>query len=225
MIGLAGGTKQDAVWYVLAFIGLCLAWDIGARRTAGLRGYVRGALVRDGKWLLLTLGVIPLVTYVLTWTNWLVTSTGYDRNYAQGTGFNIPVLGPLYSLFNYHEQIFQFMDGLSTRHPYESQPWDWFFITRPVAFYWTSYTDSAGLHAAEGGHDRAVGAGSAGDRQPRHLVGVHPRDGRLPRLVADPPGLAGGRRAARRGRRAGRPGCRSSRGPSSTTTRSSSSRS
>ncbi len=151
MIGLAGGTKQDAVWYVLAFIGLCLAWDIGARHTAGLRSYVRGGLVRDGKWLLLTLGVIPLVTYVLTWTNWLVTSTGYDRNYAQGTGFNVPVLGPLYSLFNYHEQIFQFMDGLSTRHPYESQPWDWFFITRPVAFYWTSYTDSAGLHAPKAG--------------------------------------------------------------------------
>jgi dolichyl-phosphate-mannose-protein mannosyltransferase len=151
LIGLAGGTKQDAVWYVLAFIGLCLAWDIGARHTAGLRSYVRGGLVRDGKWLLLTLGVIPLVTYVLTWTNWLVTSTGYDRNYAQGTGFNVPVLGPLYSLFNYHEQIFQFMDGLSTRHPYESQPWDWFFITRPVAFYWTSYTDSAGLHTPKAG--------------------------------------------------------------------------
>ncbi len=151
LIGLAGGAKQDAVWYVLAFIGLCLAWDTGARRTAGLRGYVRGGLVRDGRWLLLTLGVIPLVTYVLTWTNWLVTSTGYDRNYAQGTGFNVPVLGPLYSLFNYHEQIFQFMDGLSTRHPYESQPWDWFFITRPVAFYWTSYTDSAGLHAPKAG--------------------------------------------------------------------------
>ena len=146
MIGLAGGTKQDAVWYVFGFIGLCVAWDIGARRTVGLRSYVRGGLVRDGKWLLLTLGVIPLVTYVLTWMNWLVTNTGYDRDHAQGTGFNIPVIGPLYSLFNYHEQIFQFMDGLSTRHPYESQPWDWFFITRPVAFYWTSYSDAAGLH-------------------------------------------------------------------------------
>ncbi len=151
LIGLACASKQYAVWYVFAFIGLCIAWDLGARRTVGLRSYVRGALVRDGKWLLLTLGVIPLVTYVLTWMNWLVTSTGYDRNYAQGTGFNVPVLGPLYSLLNYHEQIFQFMDGLSTRHPYESQPWDWFFITRPVAFYWTSYTDSAGLHAPKAG--------------------------------------------------------------------------
>ena len=151
MLGLAGGTKQDAVWYVFGFIGLCVAWDIGARHTVGLRSYVRGGLVRDGKWLLLSLGVIPLVTYVVTWTNWLVTNTGYNRDYAQSTGFNIPVLAPLYSLLNYHEQIFQFMDGLSTRHPYESQPWDWFFITRPVAFYWNSYTDSAGLHVAKAG--------------------------------------------------------------------------
>jgi dolichyl-phosphate-mannose-protein mannosyltransferase len=151
LIGLAGGTKQDAVWYVFAFIGLCIAWDIGARRTVGLRSYVRGALVRDGKWLPLTLGVIPLVTYVLTWTNWLVTNTGYNRDYAQSVGVNIPVISPLYSLLNYHEQIFQFMDGLSTRHPYESQPWDWFFITRPVAFYWNTYSDASGLHVAKAG--------------------------------------------------------------------------
>jgi dolichyl-phosphate-mannose-protein mannosyltransferase len=151
LIGLAGGTKQDAVWYVFAFIGLCVAWDIGARRTVGLRSYVRGAFVRDGKWLPLTLGVIPLVTYVLTWMNWLVTNTGYDRDYAQSVGVNIPVISPLYSLLNYHEQIFQFMDGLSTRHPYESQPWDWFFITRPVAFYWNTYSDASGLHVAKAG--------------------------------------------------------------------------
>ncbi|MGH3211000.1 MAG: dolichyl-phosphate-mannose--protein mannosyltransferase [Trebonia sp.] len=149
LIGLACASKQYGVWYILAFAGLCIAWDLGARRTVGLRGYVRGALVRDGKWLPLTLGVIPLVTYVLTWMNWLVTNTGYDRNHAQGTGFNIPVLAPLYSLFNYHEQMVQFGVGLSVRHPYESQPWDWFFITRPVAFYWNTYTDPAGLHVAK----------------------------------------------------------------------------
>jgi dolichyl-phosphate-mannose-protein mannosyltransferase len=151
LIGLACASKQYGVWYILAFAGLCIAWDLGARRTVGLRGFVRGALVRDGKWLPLTLGVIPLVTYTLTWTGWLVTSTGYDRNYAQGTGFNIPVIGPLYSLFVYHREMVQFGVGLSTRHPYESQPWDWFFITRPVAFYWTTFSDSAGLHAAKAG--------------------------------------------------------------------------
>jgi dolichyl-phosphate-mannose--protein O-mannosyl transferase len=151
LIGLACGSKQYGVWYLVAFVCLSLAWDLGARKTVGLRCYVRGALVRDGKWLPLTLGVIPLVTYTLTWMGWLVTNTGYDRDYAQANGVSIPVLGPLYSLFEYHKQMVQFGVGLSTRHPYESQPWDWFFITRPVAFYWNSYSDSAGLHIAKTG--------------------------------------------------------------------------
>ncbi len=151
LLGLAGATKQDAVWYVPAFIGLCVAWDMGARRTVGLRHYVRGALVRDGKWLLVTLGVIPLVTYVATWSGWLLTSTGYDRNYAQLNGVNIPVIGPLYSLFEYHKAILSFATNLSTRHPYESQPWDWFVISRPVAFFWSSYTNAAGTQLPRSG--------------------------------------------------------------------------
>ena len=41
--------------------------------------------------------------------------------------------------------------GLNARHPYESQPWDWFVITRPVAFFWQSYTNAAGTHLAKPG--------------------------------------------------------------------------
>jgi dolichyl-phosphate-mannose-protein mannosyltransferase len=151
LIGLACATKQYGFWYILAFAGLCIAWDMGARRTVGLKAYVRGALVRDGKWLPITLGVIPLVSYVLTWTGWFATSTGYDRNYAQQHGVSIPIISPLYSLFAYHKEMLQFGVGLSARHPYESQPWDWFLMTRPVAFYWESYTNAAGTHPAKSG--------------------------------------------------------------------------
>jgi dolichyl-phosphate-mannose--protein O-mannosyl transferase len=146
MIGLACASKQDAVWYLLAFIGLAIAWDIGARRAAGLRNYVRGALVRDGKWLPVTLGVIPLVTYIATWSGWLATSTGYDRDYAQQHGVNIPVISPLYSLFEYHKEMLQFGVGLSTPHNYMSQPWGWIVLSRPVAFWATCYTSPAATH-------------------------------------------------------------------------------
>jgi dolichyl-phosphate-mannose-protein mannosyltransferase len=149
LIGLACATKQYGFWYILAFAGLCIAWDMGARRTVGLRAYVRGALVRDGKWLPITLGVIPLVTYVATWFGWFATSTGYDRNYAQLNGVNIPIISPLYSLYEYHKEMLQFGVGLSARHPYQSQPWDWFLMTRPVAFYWESYTNAAGTQLAK----------------------------------------------------------------------------
>ncbi len=146
LIGLGCATKQYGVWYIFAFAGLCIAWDIGARRAVGLRDYVRGALVRDGKWLPLTLGVIPLVTYILTWTGWFVTNTGYDRDYAQQNGFNVPVLSELYSLYEYHKEMLQFGVSLSLRHPYESQPWGWLVISRPVAFFYQCYTGPTNYH-------------------------------------------------------------------------------
>jgi dolichyl-phosphate-mannose-protein mannosyltransferase len=152
LIGLACASKQDAVWYLFAFVGLAIAWDIGARRAAGLRDYVRGALVRDGKWLPVTLGVIPLVTYILTWSGWLITSTGYDRNYAQTKGVTTPVISALYSLFEYHKEMLQFGVGLSSHHPYMSQPWGWMVISRPVAFYYQCYTSPAATHVCPAGY-------------------------------------------------------------------------
>jgi dolichyl-phosphate-mannose-protein mannosyltransferase len=146
LIGLACGTKQDAVWYIPAFIGLAIAWDAGARRAAGLRAPWRGALARDGKWLPLTLGALPLLTYVLTWTNWLVTNTGYYRDSAQLGGLNIPVISPLYSLYMYHARMLYFGVHLSTHHPYQSQPWGWIVLSRPVAFYYQCYTSAAATH-------------------------------------------------------------------------------
>ena len=106
---------------------------------------------------------------------WLVTSTGYDRDYAQQHGITTPVISPLYSLFEYHKEMVQFGVGLSVRHPYKSQPWDWFVITRPVAFYYQSFTTRREQHVASGYTGPWV-AGGARDREPGHLVGVHPRD-------------------------------------------------
>jgi dolichyl-phosphate-mannose-protein mannosyltransferase len=138
-LGLAVGTKWIAVWYIVGFGALVLAWDIGARRAAGLPSFVRGAF-RDTVWQALNFIAVPLVVYVATWSNWLLTRTGYDRNYAQLHGVNIPVISALYSLYEYHLQAISFGIGLSARHPYQSQPWDWLLITRPVAFFYECYT-------------------------------------------------------------------------------------
>jgi dolichyl-phosphate-mannose-protein mannosyltransferase len=155
-IGLACASKQYGVWYLFAFIGLAIAWDIGARRAAGLGSYLRGALVRDGKWLPVTLVVIPLVTYVATWSGWLITSTGYDRNYAQQHGITTPVISALYSLFQYHKEMLQFGVGLSKTHPYMSQPWGWLVISRPVAFFYQCYTGPSNYHVCPAGYNGPV---------------------------------------------------------------------
>ena len=135
-LGLACAAKWDAIWYVFAFGGMTIAWDIGARRAAGVRAFRRGGLVRDGKWLPLTFGVIPAALYIASWSGWFASGIGWDRHYAASQGVRTPVISALYSLYEYHLQMIEFGLTLSKHHPYESQPWDWLLITRPVAYYY-----------------------------------------------------------------------------------------
>ena len=139
-LGLAIGTKWDAVWYLVGFAILGTAWDVGARRAAGLRAFWSGAFTRDVIWLPVTYLVIPFAVYIATWSNWLITGTGFYRNYAQQNGVRIPVISALYSLYKYHYQAIHFGVTLTSRHPYQSQPWDWMLMTRPVAFFYECYT-------------------------------------------------------------------------------------
>jgi dolichyl-phosphate-mannose-protein mannosyltransferase len=144
LIGVASAVKQDAVWYIPAFTGLSIAWDVSARRAAGLRASWRGGIVRDGKWLPLTLVLTPFVTYVVTWINWMVTQTGYYRDYARAHGVHTPVIEALYSLFKYHQSTFGVDIHLKVAHPYMSQPWGWIVLSRPVSFYYADYANAAG---------------------------------------------------------------------------------
>jgi dolichyl-phosphate-mannose-protein mannosyltransferase len=135
-LGLACASKWDAIWYVFAFGGLAIAWDIGARRAAGFRGYARGALTRDGSWLPVSFGLIPAAVYLVSWSGWFASSDGWDRNWAAQNGIHIPVISALASLFEDHKQMLTFHLGLHTHHPYQSQPWSWLVMSRPVAFSW-----------------------------------------------------------------------------------------
>ena len=149
-LGLAVATKWNAAWYIVGFAALFLAWEIGARRTAGLKSFVRGGL-RETVWLPLTFIVVPLAVYIASWSGWFATSTGYDRDYAQAHGVHTPVISALYSLFEYHREAIGFGLGLSLPHPYQSQPWDWLLVTRPVAFYAQCYTGPATYQACPKG--------------------------------------------------------------------------
>jgi dolichyl-phosphate-mannose--protein O-mannosyl transferase len=138
-LGLAVATKWNAAWYIIGFAALITAWDIGARRAAGLKSFVRGGL-REARWLPVTFIAIPLGVYLASWSGWFATSTGYYRDYAQNHGVHTPVISALYSLWEYHLQAITFGVGLKTPHPYQSQPWDWLLVTRPVAFFYECYT-------------------------------------------------------------------------------------
>src|SRR5690242_20294235 len=140
-LGLACASKWNGIWYIPAFFALTLAWDIGARRAAGLtasRG--TGAALRAAGGRVATFTVVPLAAYLATWSGWLATSSGYDRQWAAQHGIHTPVIGPLVSLFEYHKAMLAFNTGLTTHHPYESKPWTWLLISRPVSYFWCPNT-------------------------------------------------------------------------------------
>jgi dolichyl-phosphate-mannose-protein mannosyltransferase len=147
-LGCACASKQFGAWYILGFAALAIAWDVGARRAAGIGRFWRSALLRDAKWLPLSFGLVPLAVYIASWSGWFASSFGWDRQYAATQGVRTPVLSALYSLYEYHKQMLQFGVGLHTHHPYESQPWDWLLITRPVAYYYTGPKTGAACSAA-----------------------------------------------------------------------------
>lgn len=134
--GLACGVKWSALFFAPFFAALVLVWRIGARRSAGVRRQISSGIFGDLGYLLLSF-VLTFVIYLATWTGWFVTDTGYFRHYREANGLSEPpILGALLNLMHYHHQAYTFHSGLTDRHPYQSWPWQWLLLGRPVAFYW-----------------------------------------------------------------------------------------
>jgi dolichyl-phosphate-mannose--protein O-mannosyl transferase len=135
-LGLACASKWNGVWFIPAFGAMCIAWDIGARRAAGFHGAPGAALARDLGGLAGSFAAVPLLAYLATWSGWLATSSGYDRQWAAQHGMNVPVVSDLVSLFHYHLTMLHFSTTLTASHPYRSKPWTWLVLSRPVSYYW-----------------------------------------------------------------------------------------
>ena len=138
-LGAGLATKWSAVYYAVVLVLLSIAWEVGARRTAGIRRPVRATVRRTLPGALPVLLVLPLALYVLSWLGWFLSDTGWDRQWAEthppsGLGGLVP--DALRSLAQYHREIFAFHDGLSTSHPYQSHPSGWLLLARPVAYYY-----------------------------------------------------------------------------------------
>jgi dolichyl-phosphate-mannose-protein mannosyltransferase len=137
MIGCAAAVKWSALWHFLLFVVLIIVWEIAVRRAAGARRPWRDALLDELGWVAAFVG-IAVVVYLASWTGWFVTDTGWDRHYLanQLHQRELPVIGALQNLWEYHKQALQFHEGLHDKHRYQSWPWQWLLLGRPVAFYY-----------------------------------------------------------------------------------------
>ena len=136
LFGLACGVKWSALFFAPFFALLAIVWRVGARRSAGIRRVYPSRIAGDLGYLILGF-VLTIIVYLATWTGWFATDTGYFRHYREANGLSEPpILGALLNLIHYHQEAYRFHSGLTDHHIYQSWPWQWLLLGRPVAFYW-----------------------------------------------------------------------------------------
>jgi dolichyl-phosphate-mannose--protein O-mannosyl transferase len=136
-LGMACATKWSGLWFVAVFGLLTVLWDVGARRAAGVRRPWLGALLRDAPTAFTSIVFAALAVYVLSWTGWFLGGDdAYNRNWAAEHPSSLPVPDALRSLWHYHQDAWNFHTDLSTFHPYQSNPWGWLLLARPVSYFY-----------------------------------------------------------------------------------------
>ena len=127
--GMACGTKWSGIYFLLAFALLTVYRDKGR-----IQPFFKLLPKRFAQFF-----IVPVVTYVATWTGWFMSPRGWDRQWANsnpamaGFGF-IP--RSLRSLWHYHAEILGFHRGLTQHHAYQANPWSWMVMGRPTSFYY-----------------------------------------------------------------------------------------
>ena len=132
-LGAACASKWNGVWYIPVFAGLVIAWDLSARRAAGLGGQLRGVLRRDALWLPVWFAIVPAVVYVASWTGWFATPYGYNRNGAALNGGH--ATSTIAAWLAYNKSMLTFGLGLQVPQHYQSNPVGWLILARPTSFY------------------------------------------------------------------------------------------
>lgn len=136
-LGAATATKWSGAYVGLGLIGLTIAWELAAARQrsgGGRRGAWMEALRHDALPTLVLLGLVPIVVYVATYTG-RMPGVIVGLPWEAGTVWR--------GIWEHQWDMLEFHASLGGHHPYESPPWSWALLKRPVAFY---FSEDAGAY-------------------------------------------------------------------------------
>ena len=151
-IGASAAGKWPAyVWLAgVPVLLLVLAFSERGRQTRERRvNPVAEALRQEGFTLVVSMVLLPLVVYVASYSG-TIDPNRYPQ-YHPGLGFNFSpsALAKLWHLqgdiAHFHEHLYAYDPSKPDHkaHPYQSEPWTWPYLGRPVAYYYeTTHTNS-----------------------------------------------------------------------------------
>ncbi|MFZ4893957.1 dolichyl-phosphate-mannose--protein mannosyltransferase [Plantibacter sp. Mn2098] len=141
--GAATAVKWNGLYFIAGFGLYVIVTDMLLRRKLGLTFWGSAAILKQGPATFLNLVPPAFVVYLASWSGWIFTSGGYDRQWANQegnawTGAFSWVPHWVQSLIQFHQSAYSFHIGLHTPHPYQANPLTWLFMIRPTSMYYES---------------------------------------------------------------------------------------
>lgn len=142
-IGGAVAVKWSGAYVALGIIPLVVAWEIAARRVVEGDAVARLRRWRDAAWLALReegprtlalLGIVPVLVYLAAYIG-RVPGEVIGPPWQEGTVWR--------GIWDHQQAMLTFHTDLPGSHPYESPPWSWLAVKRPVALF---FADEGGAY-------------------------------------------------------------------------------
>jgi dolichyl-phosphate-mannose-protein mannosyltransferase len=124
--GAAIAVKWSGFLAPVAAAVLALAWQRTRRKREGAPRPTASALAREAPGVILAFALVPFLVYSATWIPWLA-----DRGFDLGDWFRHHL-----DMAGFHFHLSSTTSTGEPVHPYQSGPWTWFLLARPVAYYW-----------------------------------------------------------------------------------------
>ena len=129
-LGAAACVKWSGIYVVPAIVALVVAWEIAEERrrspNAGWLQTFTGAVRREALPTFVLLGIVPLLVYVAGYTGRMPGEL-VALPWEPGSVWR--------GIWEHQRAMLEFHTGASPDHPYQSPPWSWPLLRRPVA-YW-----------------------------------------------------------------------------------------
>ena len=137
-VGSAVAVKWSGGYVAVGLVVLLVAWEVAwsASRAGGTggRSALGDAFRREAGPSLVLLGLVPLVVYLASYIG-RVDGDLIALPWREGSAWR--------GILEHQLAMLRFHIGLAGDHPYESSPWSWMLLKRPVAY---SFMDSAGAY-------------------------------------------------------------------------------
>lgn len=137
-LGAAAAVKWSGAYVAPAVIGLVVIWEVLEQRRAepggGWRRWIVGAARREALPTLVLLGLVPILVYMASYTGRMpgeLLAVPWDS----ASVWN--------GIWQHQRAMLDFHTELGGDHPYQSPPWSWPLLQRPVA-YW--FGDEGGTY-------------------------------------------------------------------------------